>query len=68
MSTDAILVLIGIFTFVFSVGTSVFVSGITVGRFSGNVKSIESRLSRIEGMFTLVLKSDLTITHTDKQQ
>lgn len=47
-----------VIAFLISAGTSVFVSGIAVGRYIGTVKAIDKRLARIEGMFILVLKPE----------
>lgn len=49
-------ILIAVVTFISSVGTSMFVAGSRWGRIEQDVKSINDRLAKIEGMFTLRLK------------
>lgn len=45
-----------VIAFLISAGTSIFISGMAVGRYVGTMRAIDTRLSRIEAMFTLVLK------------
>jgi hypothetical protein len=49
-------VVIGIATFITSVCVSALVAGRYLGRIEGDVKAVNERLARIEGMFTLRLR------------
>jgi hypothetical protein len=57
MNADLVVTLItaGI-TFLASIGTSAFIAGSRWGTISQEMRSVNDRLSRIEGMFTLTLK------------
>jgi len=69
MSSTTISAVIGVVTFILSVGVSMFVSGTRWGRVEATLRDLQTdrvrqsditglrdRLSRIEGMFTLTLK------------
>ena len=69
ISDTAVMVIIGVVTFVLSVATSTFVSGTRWGRVEttlhdlqedrvrqSDITGLRDRLSRIEGMFTLTLR------------
>lgn len=57
-NTIAAEVVIGIATIFISVGTSIFVAGMRWGRIIEEITSIDRRLAKIEGMFTLTLKDN----------
>ena len=56
MTSTDIEIATAVLTFVSSVGASMFVAGSRWGRIEQDVKSINDRLAKIEGMFTLRLK------------
>jgi hypothetical protein len=59
MSPDLwITILISICTFIASLGASAFVAGIGWGKVQGDIKNLNEKVSRIEGMFTLTIKKD----------
>jgi hypothetical protein len=49
-------VVIGIVTFVLSVGASMFIAGARWGTMEAGMRTMNERMARIEGMFTLRLK------------
>lgn len=51
-------VVVGIVTFVTSVGTSMFMAGSRWGEVRADMRLMADRLAKIEGMFTLRLKDD----------
>lgn len=57
-SSYVIEVFIGISTVFLSVGTSAFVGGMRWGKINEEITSIDRRLAKIEGMFTLTLKDN----------
>jgi hypothetical protein len=48
--------IIGFVTFIGSVSSAAFISGMRWGRVNEEIVTIDKRLARIEGMFTLQLK------------
>jgi hypothetical protein len=52
----AIEILIGVATFMISTGASMFIAGARWGTMNTEVRAINDRLAKIEGMFTLRLK------------
>jgi hypothetical protein len=53
-----ITVLISACSFIASVGASAFIAGIGWGKVQGDIKSLNEKVARIEGMFTLRLRDD----------
>jgi hypothetical protein len=51
-----ITILISICTFITSIGASAFIAGIGWGKVQGDIKSLNEKVARIEGMFTLTLR------------
>jgi hypothetical protein len=49
-------VLISVCSFIASVGASAFIAGIGWGKVQGDIKSLNEKVARIEGMFTMRLK------------
>lgn len=49
-------ILISVCSFIASVGASAFIAGIGWGKVQGDIKSLNEKISRIEGMFTLRLR------------
>ena len=58
MSAVEIVTIVSAITFVLSVATSAFISGTKWGQVDTEVKSINQRLAKIEGMFTLTIRKD----------
>lgn len=56
LNATAIEIIIGVCTVFISVGTSSFVGGMRWGRINEEITSIDRRLAKIEGMFTLTFK------------
>jgi hypothetical protein len=56
MSPTWVEVIIGVVTFVASAGTAAFISGTHWGELRADVKLMNDRLAKIEGMFTLRLR------------
>jgi hypothetical protein len=56
VSPNALMVLIGIITFITSVSASMFVAGSRWGEVRTDMRVMADRLAKIEGMFTLKLK------------
>lgn len=56
MSAVTAQVIIGACTVVISVGCSMFIAGTRWGTMNGQIRAINERLAKIEGMFTLRLK------------
>jgi hypothetical protein len=56
MSQTSVDLIIGIVTFVLSVGTSMFIAGSRYGEMRSDMRMIADRLAKIEGMFTLKLR------------
>ena len=49
-------ILVSVCSFIASVGASAFIAGIGWGKVQGDIKSLNEKISRIEGMFTLRLR------------
>lgn len=64
MSQTGITVLIAVAGFVASVGASSFISGMHWGELRADVRVMNDRLAKIEGMFTLRLR-DGDLPHKD---
>lgn len=58
MSANVIVAVSEIATFMFSVGISTFIAGVRWGGVQQELRAVESRLTRIEGMFELKLRQD----------
>lgn len=57
-SSDTIIILSDIATFVISAGSSMFIAGTRWGEIRSDVSTIKERMARIEGMFTLKLRRE----------
>lgn len=58
MNSGVIQALVDAATFIVSVSASAFIGGVRLGQLTGDIRGINERLARIEGMFTLRLKGD----------
>ena len=56
MTSTDLEIVVAVVTFISSVGTSMFIAGTRWGRVEMDIKNINDRLAKIEGMFTLTLK------------
>lgn len=56
MTGTTVTIISEIVTFILSIAVSAFIGGVRFGQIQGDVKSINERLARIEGMFTLRLR------------
>ena len=56
MNETLVEIIIGAVTFIASTGTAAFISGTHWGELRGDVKVMNDRLAKIEGMFTLRLR------------
>jgi hypothetical protein len=65
MSEVAVMALIGGATFVCSVGSSMFIAGTRWGEVRGEMRYMNDRLAKIEGMFTLTPKGIGRDDHAD---